>query len=407
MAGKLKDTQCRNAKPKANPYKLADGGGMFLYITPAGGRSWRLKYRFGGKEKLMTFGLYPSVTLEDARKQRDAAKAELTTGNDPALVLKQAEQERIAAQANTFEDLAREWHGQNQHWTPQYRKNVLTRLEADLFPTLGARPIAEIKPLELLEAIRKIEARGAGEVARRLLQVAGQIYRYSIIIGRVDRDITSGLTQALKPTLKGHFKALPEKDLPAFMSDLESNRARLYRPTYIAMRMLLLTFVRTSELIGARWEEIDLDGAEWLIPGPRMKKRREHIIPLPRQALDLLRELKELTGGSEYLFSSRTKARGHMSNGAILMVLRRMGYADRATGHGFRAVAASLIREKLNYPRDVIEAQLAHVESDKTISAYHRAEFLPERRKMMQAWADWLDQQKRGEVLTFVKGALV
>jgi integrase len=388
----LTDTACRNARAKDKAYKLTDGAGLHLLVKPNGGRYWRMKYYFAGKEKLLSFGTYPEVTLAEARERREKARKLLGNNVDPSAVRKVEKQQRLLNAENTFEAIAREWH-QNKisSWTERHGANVLHRLEVDIFPVLGRRPIADIEAPELLAALRRVEARGALEIAKRLNQTCGQVFRYAIATGRAKRNPVPDLRDALKPIVKGHYAAIEIKELPDFMKALEQNDARLYALTRLAIRLMLLTFVRTGELIGAKWTEFDLEDCQWTIPAERMKMRSEHIVPLSKQTLAILRELKLLTGNRAYLFPNQARPTDHMSNNTILGALKRLGYQGKMTGHGFRALAMSAIKEKLGYRHEVVDRQLAHAPRNKVDAAYDRAKFLGDRKKMMQHWADYLD----------------
>lgn len=393
----LTDTACKNARPREKSYKKADGGGLYLEVMPNGSRYWRLKYRFCGKEKRLACGVYPDTTLIAAREKRGVARTMLAGGIDPSSAKRDKRLLDETNVANTFEAVAREWHEQNRvKWTPIYAEDILHRLETDIFPSLGKRPVAATTALDVLNTLRRIENRGAGEMARRAGQYCGQILRYAVVTGRAERDPTADLKGALKPVRHGHFAALEPKDLPEFLNALERNDARLYILTRLAMRLMLLSFVRTSELINATWGEFDLDGAEWCIPAERMKMRRAHVVPLSKQAVVVLRELHTMNGDYEWVFASATKPRRHMSNNTTLKALERLGYAGRMTGHGFRALAMTTIMEKLNIRHEVIDLQLAHSKGDKVRAAYDRTKFIDERRKMMQDWADYLDNIASG-----------
>jgi integrase len=389
---KLTDAKCRSAKPSEKAYKLADGGGMYLEIMPNGGKYWRYKYRLHGKEKKLCIGVYPEIPLTLARDQRDQARKQVKAGIDPSQDKQDKKNLGKLTAANTFEAIAREWHEHNkERWTPRHAVAILHRLDNDIFPALGSRPIASITPPQILTAMRTIEARGAHEVARRTMQYCGQVFRYAIQTGRIESDPTRDLKGALKPFKKGHYRALDSKDLPAFLRALDRNEARLYPQTINATRLLLLTFVRTSELIEARWDEFDFENNLWHIPAERMKMRQPHIVPLSRQTLAILEEQKELTGKWEWVFPNQARPKKPMSNGTILGGIRRMGYKDKTTGHGFRALAMSTIKEELGYRHEVIDRQLAHAPRNRVDAAYDRAMFLSERKKMMQEWADYLD----------------
>lgn len=393
----LTNTACKNAKPGAKPYKLTDSQGLYLEVMPHGSKLWRWKFRFNGKEKRLAFGTYPAISLQEARELRDKARKTLTTGTDPSFAKKEEKRQRALNAGNTFESIAREWHKNNLvRWSEGHGKTTLHRLETDIFPDIGYRPIRDISAPELLDALRVIEKRGAHEIAHRALQTCGQIFRYAIATGRADRNPAADLRGALRPSAKGHYAALDTKELPAFLRALESNDARLYRHTRLAMKLLAMTFVRTGELIKAKWDEIDLDGRQWIIPAERMKMRKPHIVPLSRQAVTVLTELKEAGGNSDWVFPSQVSIRKHMSNNTILKALERMGYKGKATGHGFRAVAMSSIKEDLGYRHEVVDRQLAHAPRSKVDAAYDRAAFLTERKTMMQDWADHLDSMAAG-----------
>jgi integrase len=396
----LTDAVCKNAKPSDRPYKLADGGGLHLLVKPIGGRYWRMKYRHAGKEKLLSFGVYPEVSLAEARKKRDAARKLLDADIDPAA--DRVEKKRISAEvaAQTFEKLAREWHGNRlSSWSKTTASETLRRLETDIFPQIGAMSIASITHRHMIATLRKIEDRGAREVAHRIKATCARVFSYANQQGIENRNPAADLKDVLKPVQAGHFAAITADELPVFLAAMNQNNARLFMPTRIALHLMLLLFVRTSELITTPWREIDLEAGEWVIPWQRMKRgkltvnpdKTNHHVCLSRQALALLRELHALTGGGVYLFPNQRDHEKPMSNGAILMALKRLGYKNKMTGHGFRALAMSTIKEKLGYRHEVVDRQLAHAQQDKVASAYDRAQFLAERKKMMQEWADYLD----------------
>lgn len=393
---KLTNKSCQHAKPMDKPYKLADGGGLYLYVQKDGSRYWRMKYYYLGKEKLLSFGVYPAISLAEARDKRDAAKKQLANGEDPSLVKKTEKRLAIHKSKNTFEAVALEWHEkQKDKWTPHHALNLNRRMTIDIFPYIGSRPIADIDPPELLEEVlRRIEQRGALDVVQRVKQICGQIFRYGIATGRCTRDPSADLRGALKVGKTEHFAALEIKEIPDFLNTLEKNEARLYPRTRRAIRMLMLCFTRTTELIHATWSEIDFDNKVWEIPAERMKMRKPHIVPLSRQAIDLLLEQKKETGhlGTPYIFPGQINFKVPMSNNTILFGLGRMGYKGRMTGHGFRALAMSTIKEKLGYRHEVVDRQLAHAPLSKIDRAYDRAKFLDERTKMMQDWADYIEK---------------
>lgn len=388
----LTDKTCKNAKPTDRPYKLADGGGLYLEVVPSGGRYWRLKYRFGGKEKRLAFGVYPEVSLADARDRRDKARKMLAGEQDPGEVERERKRQSALNSSTTFEAVAREWHERNKaKWTTGYGADLLHRLETDVFPEIGNRPIADITPVQVLATLRKIEKRGAHEMARRTQQYCGQVFRYAVVTGRAERNPASDLRGALQPPKRKHFASIEPKELPAFVSALNQNDARLFVQTRLAIRLLMLTFVRTRELIEATWDEIDLDAAEWSIPAARMKMKRPHLVPLSRQSVEILRQLQALNGSRDWVFASVAKPRQHMSNNTILKALERLGYKGRMTGHGFRALAMTTIKEKLRFPHEVVDRQLAHAPRNQVDAAYDRTKYLEDRRKMMQKWADFLE----------------
>ena len=385
----LSDAAVRNAKAKSKSYKMSDGDGLFLLVMPTGSKYWRLKYFFAGKEKLLALGVYPEVSLGDARERRAQARKVLAAGNDPGEAKKEAKRLIYQKQANTFEVVTREWH-QNRasKWTPLYAKKTLKRLETHVFPKLGTRPIADITAHELLSVMRKIEERGA-DIAHRVLQLCGQIFAYAVITQYAANNPAPSLRGALKPVVQESHAYIKPNELGEYLKNLEAYDGTLQ--TKLAMKFLLLTFVRTGELRGASWTEIDFDRAEWRIPAERMKMRELHIVPLSRQAIEILKELQPITGQWQYVFPNQHKPTGHMSENTILYALYRMGYHSRATGHGFRSTASTVLNEH-GFQPDVIERQLAHGERNKVRAAYNHAQYLPERRKMMQWWADYLDE---------------
>jgi integrase len=385
----LSDAKARNAKARTKPYKIADGEGLFLLVTPAGGKYWRLKYYLAGKEKLLALGVYPEVSLSDARERRMQARKVLALGNDPAGAKREAKRLVIEKQNNTFEVVAREWHENRlSKWTPKHAKKILKRLETHVFNRIGKRPIADITPTELLSVLRKIEERG-GEIAHRLLQVCGQVFTYAVITQRTTSNPALSLRGALQPVVKRNHAYIKPNEISEYLGKLEAYDGALQ--TKLAMKFLLLTFVRTGELRGAKWSEIDWDNSEWRIPAERMKMKETHIVPLSRQAKAILKELQPITGQWQYVFPNQQKPSGQMSENTILYALYRMGYHSRATGHGFRSTASTVLNEN-GFPPDVIERQLAHGERDQVRAAYNHAQYLPERRKMMQWWGDYLDK---------------
>lgn len=396
----LTDIVCRGAKPGTKPIKLFDSGGLFLLVQPSGGKWWRLKYRFGGKEKLLSLGTYPDISLKEARDKRDAARKGLSQGVDPGVKRKAEKISQTAQVANAFEAVAREWH-QTIH-TPKvsqaHAARTLVRLEQDVFPWLGALPVSSITPPKLLETMRRIEARGAIETTHRALQACGQVFRYAIATGRAERNPAADIQGALKPVMVKHMAAITDpKRVGELLRSIDAYEGTPV--TRAALQLAPLVFVRPGELRQAEWSEFELDEAIWRIPSDRMKRSKvqkavgaPHLVPLSRQAVAILRDLYPLTGRSRYVFPSLRTNERPMSDNAVLSALRRMGYPkDEMTGHGFRAMARTMLAERLNIDEAVIEAQLAHSVKDSLGRAYNRTEFLEQRRLMLQTWADHLD----------------
>ncbi|MCB1782853.1 MAG: tyrosine-type recombinase/integrase [Alphaproteobacteria bacterium] len=393
---KLTDTACKAAKPKEKPYRLADGGGLYLEITPTGSKLWRMKYRVKVgdkfKEKRLSLGIYPTITLAEAREGREKAKKLLAQGIDPSTQKQEEKKEAARDAQNTFKALALEWHENfKDKWTKRHADTVLRRLEMDIFPEIGSMPITEIRPSHIIAALKKVQKRGAYEPAHRLRQYCAQVFRHAIIHEIATANPAAEIGAVLKPVKKSHYACLDIKEIPELLNAIDRNDARLHTDTRLAIRLLMLTFVRTKELIEAKWEEFDLDNAQWVIPAERMKMRNEHVVPLSRQAVDMLKDLKERNERWEWVFPGHHSPRKHMSNNTILKGLARLGFQGRMTGHGFRALAMSTIKEKLNYRHEVIDRQLAHAPQSMVQRAYDRAKFLDERKVMMQDWADYLD----------------
>lgn len=391
----LTDRAIRAMKPTDKPYRSFDSGGMYLEVAPSGGKWWRLKYRHGGKEKRLSLGVYPDVGLADARERRDAARKLLADGKDPSAQRKAARREATGRAVNSFEAVAREWYTKQAHtWVESHASDVQRRLETNLFPEIGDKPIAELTAPDLLAAVRKIEHRGAHDLAHRVLQVASQIFRYGVATGRCERDPAPDLRGALTPHKSRNQAAVTPDELPALLRAIEGYSELGDKLTGYALRLMALTFVRTGELIGATWDEVDLDEGVWIVPAERMKMKTEHVVPLSREAVAILRELQEIGGGSRFVFPGRNPDKP-ISNNTMLFALYRLGYKGKMTGHGFRAVASTILNES-GFRPDVIERQLAHCERNDVRGAYNRAEYLPERRKMMQQWANMLDAMKQG-----------
>jgi len=391
----LTDTAIRNAKPAKTAKKLWDGGGMYLEVAPSGGKWWRLKYRFGDKEKRLSLGVYPDVSLKDARERRDEARKLLANEIDPGENRKARRAAKVERAANSFEVVAREWFAKRSpNWSASHKDRIIRRLEQDIFPWIGGKPIADLTPPQLLEVIRRIEKRGALETAHRVLRSCGQVLHYAVATGRAERVISGDLHGALPPVKGEHFASVtePEKvaDLLRAMDGYEGTLT-----VCCALRLAPLVFVRPGELRHAKWSDIDLDSAEWCYTVTKTDTR--HIVPLSKQAVAILRELHPLTGRGCYVFPSARSTARPMSDNAILAAMRRMGISkEEMSGHGFRAMARTILDEVLGFRPDYIEHQLAHAVRDPNGRAYNRTAHLPERRKMMQDWADYLEKLKAG-----------
>ncbi len=401
----LTDTAIRTAKPADKPIKLFDERGLFLLVAPSGGKWWRFRYRFDGKHKSLSMGIYPDVSLAKARARRDEARKLLADGIDPSKNRKAHKEARADRNANSFEVVAREWFAKfKPNWVEAHSDKVIRRLERDMFPWIGGTPIADVGTPDLLACLRRVESRGTVETAHRALQSCGQIFRYAVATGRTARDPTGDLRGALS-TVKGtHLASITEPTaVGGLLRACDGYQGSLV--TKCALRLAPLVFVRPGELRKAEWTEIDLERAEWNIPAERMKMREPHLVPLATQAVAILTELLALTGGGRYVFpGARTNGRP-MSDNAILAALRRMGFAkDEMSGHGFRAMARTILDEILGVRPDFIEHQLAHAVRDPNGRAYNRTAHLAERRKMMQQWADYLDKLKAGADVIQLRG---
>ena len=389
----LTDPAIRNAKPKDKPYRLSDALGLYIEVAPSGGKLWRLKYRFGGKEKRLALGVYGDVSLQDARKQRDAARKLLSQGVDPGAVRKAAK--TAGMDAGTFETIAREWFAKHKaSWATGHADKIIQRLERDIFPWVGGQAIGEVKAPDLLAVIRRIEGRGALETAHRALANCGQIFRYAIATGRAERDPSGDLRGALAPVRSTHFAALTDPlAVGELLRAIDGFKGSLVVQS--ALRLAPLVFVRPGELRKAQWGDIDLDRAEWRYVVSKTKT--DHLVPLSRQAVAILKDLHPLTGNRAWVFPGRDPKKP-MSEAAINAALRRMGYDTKTeiTGHGFRAMARTILHEVLGARPEVIEHQLAHRVPDALGSAYNRTQFLAGRKTMMQQWADYLDKIKVG-----------
>jgi integrase len=405
----LTDTACKKATcPEGRPsVRLADEKALYLEVTAAGGKYWRWKYRHGGKEKRLALGVYPEVSLAQAREARDDARKALKNGTDPSQLRREAKAASAFDQANTFEAVARLWW---EHWrdgkSPRHADYAIKRLEADAFPLLGSRPIASLTAKDLTRMAKAVQERGAIDLAHRVLQMAGQVMRYAVAHDLIERNPATDVkpSDTLKSRRKENYARLGEKELPELLRKIEAYQGGPY--TRLAMQLMCLTFVRTTELIAARWAEFDLAAAEWRIPPERMKMKTPHIVPLSPQAVEVLRVLQTLSGGRELLFPGERDHSKPMSNNTILKALERMGYKGRMTGHGFRGMASTILHEQ-GYAHHAIELQLAHQERNEVSAAYNHALYLKERRTMMCDWANHLDKLRRGADVVPLRAGVV
>jgi integrase len=393
---KLSDAKLRTLTA---PGKHFDGGGLYLEVTPAGGRYWRLKYRHGGKERRLAFGVYPEVSLKTARERRAEARAVLDRGEDPATVKREAQARAVREAAATFESVARDWLAhQSAGWTPGTLDAIRKSLEAAVFPTIGARAMAQLRPRDVMPLIKRIDARGAGETAGRVLQRVKAVFRFAVVHDRIESNPMLDLkpSELLKPRQVKHRAAMADKDLPGFLAALDAYEGE--PSTLAALRLLMLTAVRPGELRGALWAEIDTEAAVWRIPGERMKMKAPHVVPLSAQALALLEAQHKLTGTRALVFPSPYYPDKPLSENTLNSALARMGYKGEHSAHGFRALFSTVANECGHDP-DVIERQLAHVEKNEVRAAYHRSTYLEARAALMSWWADYLDGRKGGKVI--------
>lgn len=383
----LTHIQCKQAPPKEKTYKLAAGGGLYLLVNPNGSKYWRYKYRIGGKEKAMALGVYPETTLAKATAAHQAAREQLSIGTDPM----EARKAEIRGDALTFRSVSEKWR---EHWkvgkTEKHNTEVWHRLELDIFPAIGKQPVADLTATMVRKAVKAIEARGAVDMAKRQLQKCNQIMRFAVAHDLAERNPVADIRPGdiLQPRKKRNYSRIAAKDLPQLLRDINGYVGGEH--TRLAMQLMAITFVRTSELIEATWDEFDLEGRRWNIPSERMKMDTPRIVPLSNQAVKVLEQLKAISFGADYVFPGDVYKKRHMSNNTILYALYRMGYRGRMTGHGFRGVASTILHEQ-GWPHEHIELQLAHQERDETSAAYNHALYLPQRAKMMQAWSDHLD----------------
>lgn len=384
--------QIRRAKPEAKAYTLGDGQGLSLLIEPNGSKSWRFRYRFAGKPKMISLGVYPTITLADARSRRDDARKLVAEGKNPSEVRKE---QKIALQTESesaFEKIATEWHQmKSAKWSEGYASDIMEAFQNDIFPYVGTRPIGEIKPLELLNVLRKIERRGALEKMRKVRQRCSEVFRYAIATGRAEFNPAADLSSALDVHQSNHFPFLKADEIPDFLRALDGYTGS--RLVLIATKLLMITGVRTIELRAALWSEFDLDNAIWEIPAERMKMRRAHLVPLSTQALDLLNELKIMTGNYRYVFPGRNDPNKPMSEAAINQLIKRLGYGGRLTGHGFRHMMSTILHDA-GFNSQYIELQLAHVDSNRIRGTYNHATFIEERRKMLSFFSSTLFLRK-------------
>ncbi|MEZ7797968.1 integrase arm-type DNA-binding domain-containing protein [Citrobacter pasteurii] len=387
---KLTARQVSTAKPTDKPYKLSDGGGLYLLVNPNGSRYWRMKYRYAGKEKLLSIGVYPDVTLAEARDKRTEAKRVLAMGDDPSEVKQAAREAKNLAINNSFELLALEWHEHKKpNWSSGYADDILEYLRKDIFPYIGKKAITDIKPMTMLSVLKKMEDRGVLDKLKKTRQACRQIFTYAIITGRAEFNPVADLAGALKTPKQQHFPHLMPAQIGPFIHAVNAYSGS--KITRIATLLLMYTSVRTIELRASEWAEFDLDNDLWQIPKERMKMRRPHLVPLSRQVKSHLLELKEITGWGKYVFPGRNDAHKPMSEASINQVIKRIGYAGKATGHGFRHTMSTVLHEK-GFDSAWIETQLAHADRNTIRGTYNHAQYLDRRREMLQWYADYMDE---------------
>ncbi|EGO6391855.1 tyrosine-type recombinase/integrase [Salmonella enterica] len=390
----LTDAKVRALKPREKTYRLGDAGGLYVEVATNGSRYWRMKYRVAGKEKRLAFGVYPDVSLADAREKRDAAKKILAAGGDPGETKKSEKLAQKLNAENTFEAVAREWHQTKaDRWSLRYRDEIIDTFEKDIFPYIGKRPIADIKPMELLEALRKMEKRGALEKMRKVRQRCGEVFRFAIITGRANYNPAPDLASALATPKKVHFPFLTANELPYFLNDLAGYTGSIITKT--ATQIIMLTGVRTQELRFARWEDIDFEKKLWEIPAEVMKMKRPHIVPLSEQVIALFKQLEPISKHHPLVFIGRNDPRKPISKESINQVIELLGYKGRLTGHGFRHTMSTVLHEK-GFNSAWIETQLAHVDKNAIRGTYNHAQYLDGRREMMQWYADYIGELGKG-----------
>lgn len=386
---KLNARQVDAAKPREKAYKLADGAGLYLEVVPSGSRYWRMKYRFNGKEKRMAFGVYPAVSLAQARALRDETKKKLAEGIDPSFAKKEEKLVRDVQLNNTFQAVALEWHGTKvRRWSEGYASDIIEAFNKDIFPFIGQLPVNEIKPLVLLNVLRRMESRGATEKAKKVRQRCSEVFRYAIVTGRAEYNPAADLTSAMSGHESKHYPFLTVEELPDFFKALSSYTGSPL--VVLAARLLILTGVRTGELRGAFWSEFDLEKAVWEIPAERMKMKRPHLVPLSTQALEIVQQLKVMSGQYPLVFPGRNDPRKTMSEASINQVFKRIGYTGKVTGHGFRHTMSTILHEE-GFNTAWIETQLAHVDKNAIRGTYNHALYLEGRMKMMQWYADYIE----------------
>lgn len=385
----LTDLEIRRSKPREKPYTLNDGNGLSLLVESNGSKGWRFRYRFDGKPKMLSLGTYPLISLTDARQKRDEAKKLVVTGINPSEVRKREKQDRQTEIGNTFEAIAREWYEKRfDRWSASYAEEMIKTFEIDVFPYIGNRPIAEIKPMELMGVLSLLDERGATEKLRKVRQRCGEVWRYAIVTGRAEYNPAPDLVSAFAPHKKEHYAFLKSDELPEFFRVLNTYSGSFLVKT--AMRLQVLTGLRPGELRQAEWTEIDFEKKIWEVPAERMKKRRPHCVPLPDQAIYLLEQLKPITGQYRYIFPGRIHHSKPISEMALNVLIRRIGYAGRVTGHGFRHTMSTILHEQ-GYNTAWIEMQLAHVDKNSIRGTYNHAQYLDGRREMLQWYADMID----------------
>ncbi|MFA1240689.1 tyrosine-type recombinase/integrase [Serratia odorifera] len=394
---KLNARQVDAAKPREKAYKLADGAGLYLEVVPSGSRYWRMKYRFNGKEKRMAFGVYPAVSLAQARALRDEAKKKLAEGIDPSFAKKEEKLVRDVQLNNTFQAVALEWHGTKvSRWSEGYASDIIEAFNKDIFPYIGQQPVNEIKPLILLNVLRRMESRGATEKAKKVRQRCSEVFRYAIVTGRAEYNPAADLTSAMSGHESKHYPFLTVEELPDFFKALSGYTGSPL--VVLAARLLILTGVRTGELRGAFWSEFDLEKAVWEIPAERMKMKRPHLVPLSTQALEIVQQLKVMSGQYPLVFPGRNDPRKTMSEASINQVFKRIGYTGKVTGHGFRHTMSTILHEE-GFNTAWIETQLAHVDKNAIRGTYNHALYLDGRREMMQWYANYMAELQKGETL--------